>query len=64
MLGGLAAGERMASLADVEINRQALMIAHVNDFWLMKWALLALLPSILLLRLLRVPKGQPMIVGE
>jgi DHA2 family multidrug resistance protein len=63
-LGGLAADERVAGMADVEINRQAMMIAYIDDFWMMKWALLALMPAILLLRPLRVPKGEPMMVTE
>jgi len=35
---------------DAEINRQALMIAYLNDFQFMYWATLAALPSLLLLR--------------
>ena len=64
MLGGLAITAKIASVADAEINRQALMIAYVDDFWLMKWAMLALLPSVFLLRPLRVPKGEVMVASE
>lgn len=37
-------------MVNLEINRQALMIAYVDDFWLMKWAAIITLPLILLMR--------------
>jgi DHA2 family multidrug resistance protein len=37
-------------LLDMEINRQAATIAYLNDFKLMMWVVLAMLPMILLLR--------------
>ena len=37
-------------LLDMEINRQAATIAYLNDFKLMMWMVLAMLPMVLLLR--------------
>jgi len=37
-------------LLDAEINRQAATIAYLNDFKLMMWVVLAMLPMVLLLR--------------
>ena len=47
-------------MADAEINRQALMIAYIDDFWLMMIISLAALPLLLLLRKGRrpLPGGQ------
>jgi len=43
-LGGMA-----AALVDREVNRQALMIAYIDDFWLMMWVCVAALPFVFLL---------------
>ncbi len=43
-------------MADAEINRQALMIAYIDDFWLMMIISLAALPLLLLLRRARRPQ--------
>ena len=43
-------------MADAEINRQALMIAYIDDFWLMMIISLAALPLLLLLRKGRRPQ--------
>ena len=42
--------EALLAFLDLEVNRQALMIAYLDDFWLMMWACLALIPLLLLLR--------------
>jgi DHA2 family multidrug resistance protein len=47
----------IAALAEAEVNRQAMMIAYINDFWVMMWVVVALLPLVLLLRPRRAPKG-------
>lgn len=47
----------IAALAEAEVNRQAMMIAYINDFWIMMWTVVALLPLVLLLRPKRAPKG-------
>lgn len=44
------AGGRLAAIADAEVNRQALMIAYINDYWMMMWAAILMLPVVLLLR--------------
>ncbi len=46
-------GEAALTMADLEVNRQAAMIAYLNDFELMKWVCLAAVPMVLLMR-----KGQ------
>ena len=51
-------------LADAEINRQALMIAYIDDFWLMKWVSLAALPLVLFLRKAKPAPGEPIVHME
>jgi len=43
-------------MVDLEINRQAAMIAYLNDFQLMIWILMAFMPLIFFLR---PPKDMP-----
>jgi DHA2 family multidrug resistance protein len=43
-------GEAALRMVDAEVNRQAAMIAYVNDFYLMMWLALAAVPLALLLR--------------
>jgi DHA2 family multidrug resistance protein len=43
--GGMA-----AAMVDAEVNRQALMIAYINDFWLMMWVSVIMLPLLFLFR--------------
>ena len=50
-----SAGDVVMSMIDMEINRQAAMIAYLDDFRFMMWACIAALPLILLLR---APKGR------
>lgn len=52
-----ALGDTAISLIDAEVNRQAAMIAYVNDFWLMMWITLAAAPLTLLMRRNRAPAG-------
>jgi DHA2 family multidrug resistance protein len=40
----------LAQLIDVEINRQAMMIAYLNDFWVMMWCAILVTPLLFLLR--------------
>ncbi|MCA1662091.1 MAG: multidrug efflux MFS transporter [Novosphingobium sp.] len=56
-----AAGTAILALIDGEVNRQAAMIAYVNDFWLMMWLSLAAVPLILAMRKadLRLPPLKP-----
>jgi DHA2 family multidrug resistance protein len=45
------------ALMDAEINRQALMIAYIDDFWLMMILTLCVVPLLLLLKKGRTPEG-------
>lgn len=45
-----AVGEAALRMIDAEVNRQAAMIAYINDFYLMMWLALAAVPFALLLR--------------
>jgi MFS transporter, DHA2 family, multidrug resistance protein len=46
---GLQAESAM-TIIDGEINRQAAMIAYIDDYWVMMWAAIAVLPLVLLLK--------------
>ena len=43
-------GRAALTLVDAEVNRQAAMIAYLNDFYLMMWLSLAAVPLVLLMR--------------
>ena len=43
-------GETAVRMIDAEVNRQAAMIAYVNDFYLMMWMTLAVVPFVFLMR--------------
>ncbi|MBA3896941.1 MAG: DHA2 family efflux MFS transporter permease subunit [Sphingomonadaceae bacterium] len=43
-------GESVLQMIDVEVNKQALMIAYVDDYWLMMWAAVLVMPLVLLMR--------------
>jgi MFS transporter, DHA2 family, multidrug resistance protein len=43
-------GEGAMRLIDAEVNRQAAMIAYLDDYWLMMWAAFAVVPLALLLK--------------
>ncbi len=45
-----ALGDTAITLLDAEVNRQAAMIAYVDDFWLMMWITLAAAPLAFLMR--------------
>ncbi len=49
---GMSSGQAL-SMLDLEINRQALMIAYIDDFQLMLWATLICLPLPFLMRRVR-----------
>jgi MFS transporter, DHA2 family, multidrug resistance protein len=54
-----AVGGPAMSFADAMVNQQAAMIAYLDDFYLMSWISLAVLPFVLLLR---KPKGRVEVV--
>lgn len=45
-----ALGQALLQMLDAEVNRQAAMIAFVDDFWLMAWVNFAAVPLVLLMR--------------
>ena len=51
------------TLIDAEVNRQAAMIAYVDDFWLMMWITLAAAPLAFLMRGSTRPAG-PITLSE
>jgi DHA2 family multidrug resistance protein len=52
-----SAGEALLRMIDGEVNRQAAMIAYVDDFWLMALLSIAAVPLVLLMR--RSRSGRP-----
>jgi DHA2 family multidrug resistance protein len=51
--------DTVVAMMDAEINRQALMIAYIDDFYLMMMVTLAAIPLLLLIRKGRTPAGGP-----
>lgn len=49
-------GETGLRMVDMEVNRQAAMIAYLDDFYIMMWGLIVFMPLILLMK---PPKGAP-----
>jgi DHA2 family multidrug resistance protein len=58
-----ARAEVILAFLDLEINRQALMIAYLDDFWLMMWAAVLAAPLVLVMRSAR-PGAKPIPMGE
>jgi DHA2 family multidrug resistance protein len=56
------AGGMIAALVDAEVNRQALMIAYLNDFRLMMWVSILILPLVILFRPGRSPGDLPPVI--
>jgi len=52
-----ALGDTALSLIDAEVNRQAAMIAYIDDFWLIMWITLAAAPLALLMKKNTAPAG-------
>lgn len=59
-----AIGDSALAMLDLEANRQALMIAYLDDFQLQFWGALATLPLVLLLKKPRGPADGPVHIGE
>jgi DHA2 family multidrug resistance protein len=65
LVGQLGAGGQAAlRMLDLEINRQALMIAYLDDFRLMMWVCLASMPLVWLLRPAKRQGGGPPVVAD
>ncbi len=58
-----ALGDTAMVLLDAEVNRQAAMIAYLDDFWLMMWITLAAAPFAFLMRKNTEPAG-PVVLSE
>ena len=57
-------GDTAMTLIDAEVNRQAAMIAYVDDFWLMMWITLAAAPLAFLMRGNKGRAAGPMALSE
>jgi len=62
MLG--AAGQAALQMVDGEINRQALMIAYIDDFRLMMWVCIFAMPLVWLLRPAKKQGGGPPVIAD
>jgi DHA2 family multidrug resistance protein len=58
------AGGMVAAMVDAEVNRQALMIAYLNDFRVMMWVAIIVLPLVFLVRPMRAHGETPPAVME
>lgn len=56
-------GHAMLGMVDGEVNRQALMIAYIDDFWVMMWATAIVFPLLIFLRKPPPGKGAPPVVA-
>ena len=52
-----AVGDAAVRLIDLEVNRQAAMIAYLNDFYLIMWLTLLVAPLAFLMKRIDVPQG-------
>jgi MFS transporter, DHA2 family, multidrug resistance protein len=52
-------GESGLGMLDLMVTRQALMVAYVDDFWLMMWLSLASVPMVLIMRKNTGPAARP-----
>lgn len=57
-------GDAAMRLIDLEVNRQAAMIAYIDDFWLMMWITLAAAPLAFLMRGNGAPRGAAPAMSE
>jgi MFS transporter, DHA2 family, multidrug resistance protein len=58
-----ALGDTAMTIIDAEVNRQAAMIAYIDDFYLMMWITLGAAPLALLMRKNKGPAG-PVALSE
>ncbi len=54
----------IARMLDAEINRQAVMIAYIDNFWMMMWGCLLMLPLIALMTRSRKREAGPTVMME
>jgi DHA2 family multidrug resistance protein len=55
-------GDAALQYIDLEINRQAFMIAYIDDFWAMMWVTALAVPLVLLLRPLSKGANAPVLL--
>jgi DHA2 family multidrug resistance protein len=53
-------GTGVMQMIDAEINRQAVMIAYIDDYWLMMWAAICVIPMVILLKSAKAGDDMPM----
>jgi len=54
-----AVAKMVAQMLEGEISRQALMIAYLDNFWVMQWVTIVTLPLLLLMQKSKPAKGAP-----
>ena len=59
-----AVGDAAVRLIDLEVNRQAAMIAYLNDFYLIMWLTLLVAPLAFLMKRIDIPQGNTPPPGE
>lgn len=59
-----AVGEAALQMVDAAVNRQAAMVAYVNNYYLMAWLSLAAIPLVLLMRRPPAPAAAQRSAGE
>jgi len=59
-----ALGDTAMALVNAEINRQAAMIAYIDDFWLMMWITLAAAPLAFLMRGNKGRSNGPVVLSD
>jgi len=59
-----ALGDTAMALVNAELNRQAAMIAYIDDFWLMMWITLAAAPLAFLMRGNKGRSAGPVVLSE
>jgi DHA2 family multidrug resistance protein len=52
-------GEAALRMADAMVNRQAAMIAYIDDYWIMSFVIFACVPLVLLMRPIKPRTGMP-----
>ena len=57
-------GQVALSMLDLEANRQAAMVAYIDDFWMMMWITLAAVPLAFIMRKPKPAKGPMPPPGE
>jgi DHA2 family multidrug resistance protein len=54
----------IGELADLEVNRQSMMISYLDDFWLMMWMTIGFMPLVFFLRRPAATKGETVLIAD